>query len=75
MNQRMIRENSAPEKTTINNDSAILKDVIINGHTAVMIIQKPDLIQLEWLTADNIKLSIFGILPEEEFILIAESLQ
>jgi|GEM_PF-2667131 len=74
-NQHMIRENSSPEKTTINHDSAIIKDTVINGYKAVLIIQSPDLIHLEWITADHIKRSIFGVLTEEDIISIAESLQ
>lgn len=75
LSQRMIREHSSPEKTTVHHDSAIIKDLIVNGCSAVMIIQNPDLIHLEWITADHIKLSIFGVLAEEEITLIAESLQ
>lgn len=75
LNQHMIRENSSPEKTTINHASAIIKDTVINDYKAVLIIQSPDLIHLEWITADQIKLSIFGVLAEEEILSFAESLQ
>ncbi|MBP1897032.1 DUF4367 domain-containing protein [Paenibacillus lactis] len=74
-NQHLIRENSSPEKTTINHAMAIIKDTVINGYKAVLIIQDPDLTHLEWITADHIKQSIFGVLAEEEIISVAESLQ
>lgn len=75
LNQHMIRENSSPEKITINHAMAVIKDTAINDCKAVLIIQEPDIIHLEWVTPDHMKLSIFGTLAEEEIILIAESLQ
>ncbi|PAD71481.1 hypothetical protein CHH67_24400 [Paenibacillus campinasensis] len=75
LNQHMIRENSSPEKITINHAMAVIKDTFINDCKAVLIIQEPDFIHLEWVTPDHMKRSIFGTLAEEEMILIAESLK
>ncbi|GGK32343.1 hypothetical protein GCM10010965_26560 [Caldalkalibacillus thermarum] len=74
LNQRLLYEHSTPATTRVTQDSTI-KDIVLNGQTAIMMIHDNDIIHLEWLTADQIKMSVFGLLPADEMILLAESLQ
>ncbi|MDU5145407.1 MAG: DUF4367 domain-containing protein [Paenibacillus dendritiformis] len=74
LNQRMISDESTPVISTIH-QSSTFKDVVINDNIGVMITHENDFIHLEWLTSERIKLSLFGLLSEDEILLMANSLQ
>lgn len=75
LNQRMLHDDSSLEMTTVDTDSGVIKDIRIHDDVGVMITYNNDFIHVEWLTADNIKFTLFGLLPEKEIMLMAESLQ
>lgn len=75
LSQRLVRDEATRERTTIQHHEANMKDMIIHGQTGMIITTDNDLIHLEWLSAENIKFTLFGTLPEQELILMAESLQ
>lgn len=74
LNQRMMQDESTPIISSIHQSSTI-KDVVINGNIGVLIIHENDFIHLEWLTPDRIKRSLFGLLSEDEILLMANSLE
>lgn len=74
LNQRMIAEESTPVISSTH-ESSTINDVFINGNAGVIIIHENEYIQLEWLTSERIKMSLFGFIPEDKILLMASSLK
>jgi hypothetical protein len=74
LNQRLVRDGSAPELSSIHTDAAIIEDIRIHGNKAVMVTYENDYKQLEWLSSEQVRLTLFGLLPESEIRKMAESL-
>ncbi|GAA0363835.1 DUF4367 domain-containing protein [Bacillus horti] len=73
LSQRMLSENSTPETARFY-ENATIHDLQINENKAVMIVYDNNFVQIDWLTDDQIKFSLFGLLSESEILSIAESL-
>lgn len=75
LNQRSLREGSSTEKLRIQHREAEIKNIMLEGNEAILIKSGDNLIQLEWLTLDDIKFSLMGKgVTEEDIIKMANSL-
>lgn len=74
LSQRLVDDQSGAVKTEVAADAGEIKEIYVQGLPAALIIWPEGMHSLEWLTRENIKISISGELTERELLKFAESL-
>lgn len=74
ISQHLIEPRSTHVKSDVASGSGIVQEVWIDSRPGVLVIVPEGFVTLEWLTAEDIKVSISGKLTETEVIQVAESL-
>ncbi|WP_240418063.1 DUF4367 domain-containing protein [Paenibacillus periandrae] len=74
VSQRLVEPQSASIKSDISKDAGTIKEAVVQGYQAILVVIPEGFTVLEWLTKDNVKVSISGKLTENEILRFAESL-
>ncbi|SDF66398.1 protein of unknown function [Fontibacillus panacisegetis] len=75
ISQRFIEPGSTHVKSDVSTDVGVIRKTMIGNSRGILVIVPEGFVTLEWLTEDQIKVSISGKLAETDVLEIAESLR
>lgn len=75
LSQRIIDDGAGTMKVDVHENAGTIKDTLINGNPGVLVILPEGDTDIEWISKDEIKISISGSLTEDEILKMAKSMQ